>query len=278
MCTAVNQEDFVTVHHEMGHIEYFMRYRDQHWVFRNGANPGKFFFLIWWNKVKFWWKFSNVLGFHEAIGDTIALAVSTPAHLEGLGLLKPSKTTATPRFENLPRLPEGVTERDINYLLNQALDKVFNIFHWNWQKWMKFAFGSGGLFAVRLLDGQMALGCLRWHHRRQPELRLVETTWNFARSEGTGRTFWGWFRSWREISHSGQRGIHPVIETNDERSWLFIALFPHKCRYFVSFIVQFQFYESMCIAAGQYDPANPMDKPLYQCDFAGNKAAGLKML
>jgi peptidyl-dipeptidase A len=46
----------------------------------------------------------------------------------------------------------------------------------------------------------------------------------------------------------------------------------------VSFIVQFQFYESMCIAAGQYDPANPMDKPLYQCDFAGNKAAGLKML
>jgi len=40
MCTAVNQEDFVTIHHEMGHIQYFMRYKDQHWVFRNGANPG----------------------------------------------------------------------------------------------------------------------------------------------------------------------------------------------------------------------------------------------
>lgn len=40
MCTTVTQEDFVTVHHEMGHIQYFMNYRNQHWVFRNGANPG----------------------------------------------------------------------------------------------------------------------------------------------------------------------------------------------------------------------------------------------
>ncbi len=40
MCTTITQEDFVTVHHEMGHIQYFMNYRDQHWVFRNGANPG----------------------------------------------------------------------------------------------------------------------------------------------------------------------------------------------------------------------------------------------
>ena len=62
MCTEVNQgktilkivfkvildkffidwltDDFVTVHHEMGHIQYFMSYRNQHWVFRNGANPG----------------------------------------------------------------------------------------------------------------------------------------------------------------------------------------------------------------------------------------------
>lgn len=45
MCTTITQEDFVTVHHEMGHIQYFMNYRNQHWVFRNGANPGKFIFL-----------------------------------------------------------------------------------------------------------------------------------------------------------------------------------------------------------------------------------------
>ena len=40
MCTTITQEDFVTIHHEMGHIQYFMNYRNQHWVFRNGANPG----------------------------------------------------------------------------------------------------------------------------------------------------------------------------------------------------------------------------------------------
>ena len=41
MCTEVNMDDFVTVHHEMGHIQYFMQYRDQPHIFRDGANPGK---------------------------------------------------------------------------------------------------------------------------------------------------------------------------------------------------------------------------------------------
>jgi hypothetical protein len=45
-------------------------------------------------------------------------------------------------------------------------------------------------------------------------------------------------------------------------------------RYFVSHILQFQFYESMCIAAGEFDPNSNTSKPLYQCDFAGSKAAG----
>ena len=59
-------EDLVTIHHEMGHIEYFMQYKDQPVVFRDGANPG----------------------FHEAIGDLMALSVSTPKHLHKIGLLK----------------------------------------------------------------------------------------------------------------------------------------------------------------------------------------------
>lgn len=45
-------------------------------------------------------------------------------------------------------------------------------------------------------------------------------------------------------------------------------------RYFISHILQFQFYESMCIAAGQFDPTNNETRPLYQCDFAGSKEAG----
>lgn len=43
MCTEVNMEDLITVHHEMGHIEYFMAYKNQPQVFRDSANPGKGF-------------------------------------------------------------------------------------------------------------------------------------------------------------------------------------------------------------------------------------------
>lgn len=58
-------DDLITVHHEMGHVQYFLQYKDQPVSFRDGANPG----------------------FHEAIGDVLALSVSTPKHLHSIGLL-----------------------------------------------------------------------------------------------------------------------------------------------------------------------------------------------
>lgn len=42
MCTNVNHKDLITVHHEMAHIQYFMSYRHQPKVFRDGANAGKY--------------------------------------------------------------------------------------------------------------------------------------------------------------------------------------------------------------------------------------------
>lgn len=59
MCTEVNMDNFVTIHHELGHIQYFQQYKDLPVALRYAANPG----------------------FHEAIGDTIILSVSTPQHL-----------------------------------------------------------------------------------------------------------------------------------------------------------------------------------------------------
>lgn len=58
-------DDLITVHHEMGHVQYFLQYKDQPISFRDGANPG----------------------FHEAIGDVMALSVSTPKHLHSINLL-----------------------------------------------------------------------------------------------------------------------------------------------------------------------------------------------
>jgi len=102
MCTQVNMSDLITIHHEMGHIQYYMHYSKQPAIYRTGANPG----------------------FHEAIGDTIALAVSTPNHLKGIGLLPPTFI---------------YTEQSkMNYLYTQALSKIaflpfgYLIDMWRW--------------------------------------------------------------------------------------------------------------------------------------------------
>lgn len=58
-------EQLFTVHHEMGHIQYYLQYKNQPVGFRRGANPG----------------------FHEAIGDVLSLSVSTPKHLHTIKLL-----------------------------------------------------------------------------------------------------------------------------------------------------------------------------------------------
>ena len=54
-----------------------------------------------------------VLGFHEAIGDVMALSVATPKHLSEIGLL--NDYTAS-------------IETDLNFLMKTALEKVLNIF------------------------------------------------------------------------------------------------------------------------------------------------------
>lgn len=42
MCTDINMEDLITIHHEMGHIQYYLQYKDLLVPFRRGANSGKY--------------------------------------------------------------------------------------------------------------------------------------------------------------------------------------------------------------------------------------------
>lgn len=86
MCTQVNGDDFYTVHHELGHNYYQRAYKDQPFLFKNGANDG----------------------FHEAIGDFVGLSALTPTYLNQIGLLQ---TVPGP-------------EEDIPFLLKMALDKI----------------------------------------------------------------------------------------------------------------------------------------------------------
>lgn len=87
MCTKVNADDFVTIHHELGHNYYQRAYKNQPYLYENGANDG----------------------FHEAIGDFIALSI-TPQYLVQIGLL------------DKDRVPSA--DKDIGLLLRQAMDKV----------------------------------------------------------------------------------------------------------------------------------------------------------
>jgi peptidyl-dipeptidase A len=85
MCIQIREEDFRTIHHELGHNFYQRAYMNQPPLFQGSANDG----------------------FHEAVGDTIALSV-TPEYLKKIGLI-----------ETVPP-----ASGDIDYLLQQALEKV----------------------------------------------------------------------------------------------------------------------------------------------------------
>lgn len=87
MCTKLNGDDFVTIHHELGHNYYQRAYNKQPYLYLNGANDG----------------------FHEAIGDMIALSI-TPDYLVRIGLLDPAQVPSA--------------DKDIGLLLRQAMDKV----------------------------------------------------------------------------------------------------------------------------------------------------------
>jgi peptidyl-dipeptidase A len=87
MCIKINGNDFTTIHHELGHNYYQRAYNKQPLLYLNGANDG----------------------FHEAIGDAVALSI-TPNYLVQIGLLDQAKVP-TP-------------DKDLGLLLKQAMDKV----------------------------------------------------------------------------------------------------------------------------------------------------------
>lgn len=100
MCIDVSEEEFTTVHHELGHNYYQLACRKQSFLFRDSANDG----------------------FHEALGDLIALSV-TPEYLNKLGFL--------------PQVPDA--SKDIGLLLQKALEKIsflpfgLLIDQWRWK-------------------------------------------------------------------------------------------------------------------------------------------------
>jgi peptidyl-dipeptidase A len=192
MCIDPTAEDFAVVHHELGHNFYQRAYNKQPPLFQNSANDG----------------------FHEAIGDTIALSV-TPDYLQKIGLI-----------DTIP--PPSA---DIALLLQRALDKV--------------AFLPFGL----LVD--------QWR-------------WKVFSGEVKPADY---NKAWWELRRKYQ-GVAPPIARSEAdfdpgAKYHVPANVPYT-RYFLAYILQFQFHRALCKEAGYTGPLN-------RCSIYGNKAAGAKL-
>ncbi len=190
MCIKPNEEELTTIYHELGHIFYYLAYKDQPPLFQNGAHDG----------------------FHEAIGDTIVLSM-TPQYLASIGLVDQAAVS---------------DEAVINAQMRMALAKVaflpfgLMIDRWRW-----------GVF-----DGSIA-----------PD-RYNAAWWELkAKYQGVA-----------PIESRGEEFFDPGAKYHVPGNT------PYT-RYFLSHILQFQFYKALCDAAGHTGP-------LYQCNFAGNPEAG----
>ncbi|UKE46283.1 MULTISPECIES: M2 family metallopeptidase [Xanthomonas translucens group] len=192
MCIQPNEEDFTTIYHELGHLYYDLAYNPLPPLFQGGANDG----------------------FHEAIGDTIVLAM-TPHYLHSIGLVE---------------APQRSREALINAQMRMALSKVaflpfgLMIDRWRW-----------GVF-----DGSIAP-----EHYNQAWWELKARYQGVAPPTPRGEDFF-------------DPGAKYHVPGNT----------PYT-RYFLSHILQFQFYKGLCDAAGY-------NGPLYECSFYGNKEAGQK--
>ncbi len=100
MCIQKTGEEFNVIHHELGHNYYQRAYKNQPLLYRGSANDG----------------------FHEAIGDTIALSI-TPKYLKEIGLID--------------TIPDA--SNDIGMLMQVALDKIafipfgLMVDQWRWK-------------------------------------------------------------------------------------------------------------------------------------------------
>ncbi len=102
MCIKVNAEDFKTIHHELGHNYYQRAYNQESYLYRTSANDG----------------------FHEAVGDTIALSI-TPEYLQQIGLLENVPDASGDLELLMKRALEGVAFLPFGLLVDQWRWKVF---------------------------------------------------------------------------------------------------------------------------------------------------------
>lgn len=117
-CTEVTTRYLYIAHHELGHIQYYLQYQHQVPPFRQAPNPG----------------------FHEAVGDAIALSVLTPKHLAKIGLMKSGELDEKSRINELfKKAVKVVAFLPFAYTMDKYRYAVFrdeiNETNWNCEFW-----------------------------------------------------------------------------------------------------------------------------------------------
>ena len=189
-CIRPTAEDLATIYHELGHVFYFLSYKDQPFLFQDGANDG----------------------FHEAIGDTVVLSM-TPSYLSTIKLVGNIK----PSHEAL-----------INQQMKLALDRI--------------AFLPFGEFVDQ------------WR-------------WEVFSGEITPANY---NEAWWQLREQFQ-GVAPPVARSEEdfdpgAKYHIPANTPYA-RYFIAYVLQFQFHRALCEAAG-------FKGPLHECSVFGSEEAG----
>lgn len=199
-CTRVNMREFLVVHHELGHIQYYLQYQHQPIEYRRGANPG----------------------FHEAVGDLLSLSVSTPKHLKKVGLLKDY---------------DEDEEMKINQFYRSGVTKFI---------FLPFAY------------------------------TMDKYRWSLFRGEVEPHEYN--CRFWQLRSQFG--GVEPPVRRTeddfDPPAKYHVSADVEYLRYFVSYVIQFQFHRAACRLAGQYVPGDA-EKTLNNCDIYQSVEAGNKI-
>uniref|UniRef100_A0A8D2AL95 Angiotensin-converting enzyme n=1 Tax=Sciurus vulgaris TaxID=55149 RepID=A0A8D2AL95_SCIVU len=190
-CTEVNIEDLLSIFHQMGHIQYFLQYKNLSILFREGANPA----------------------FGEAVGSMITLSASSYQHLLNRGLLSQQHQDS---------------EEEVNFLMGIALDKI---------AFIPFGYMID-MFRWKIFDGTI-----------QKDIYNQEW-WNFR------------------LKYQGLCPPIPRSEDDfDPGAKFHISASVPYIGYFLSLVLQFQFHEALCKAAGHMGP-------LHQCNIYNSKMAG----
>lgn len=179
-------------------------------------------------------------GFHEAVGDVISLSVSTPKHLKAVGLIKDFVDDYESKINQLystvshRKQPNPGKPHKIPNFNSQALAKLIFI---------PFAYTIDA-YRYKIFRGEIKpdqYNCKYWEMRAQ------------------------------------YSGIEPPMKRSEEdfdaAAKYHVSSDVEYMRYFVSFIIQFQFYKAACEKAGEYTQGDPK-RLLCDCDIYKSKAAG----